>query len=311
MKTYILCPYYKTGGPYNMHQLCNLLNEMGCEAYLYYIPNSNPIPLYPLPHIKLATSIPDDPKNILIIPEIYSVKQIQHSLPNTTIIVWWLSYTNAALFNTLQENTHLSSPSIHFFHSYFEYANIRPFLPPRTMWFYLSDFVDIPSLNPPQQELNLERENAVAYNHAKDKITPYYCSLLNIPAIPIKDMSPLQVVQTLSRVKIYADLGFHPGKDRLPREAALCNCVVVTNKAGAAAYQEDLPIQEKITHEEDLLLLLPQILSNYPLFLQKQEPYRTKIKNEKEIFHRQVSQIWNQLYGIISPGMAVPSGMVV
>ena len=33
--------------------------------------------------------------------------------------------------------------------------------------------------------------------------------------------------------------------DRLPREAALCGCIVITNKQGAAFYQEDVPISEE------------------------------------------------------------------
>jgi hypothetical protein len=174
------------------------------------------------------------------------------------------------------------------------------------MWFYLSDYIDFPtppepSTNPFEETL---KEDLVAYNHAKDKITPYYCSLLNIPTLPIKDMSPYQVSQALQRVKVYIDLGYHPGKDRLPREAAIHNAVIITNKAGAAAYQEVVPIQEKITHEDDLLLLLPEVLANYPLFLKKQDPYRAKIKNEKEIFQRQVQQTWETLHGLLSPSLA-------
>ena len=113
-------------------------------------------------------------------------------------------------------------------------------------------------------------------------------------------MTPTQVRETLSTVMIYADLGFHPGKDKLPREAAMCNCVVVTNKAGAAAYEEVIPISEKVTHDDDLILLLPQILANYPLFLEKQNRYRIRTKSEKEIFQKQVSQTWKQLQEILS-----------
>ena len=46
----------------------------------------------------------------------------------------------------------------------------------------------------------------------------------------------------LRRARIYIDFGPHPGMDRLPREAALAGCVVITNAEGAAQYDEDVPI---------------------------------------------------------------------
>jgi hypothetical protein len=38
------------------------------------------------------------------------------------------------------------------------------------------------------------------------------------------------------------DFGPHPGMDRLPREAAMADCIVITNREGAAFYKEDIPI---------------------------------------------------------------------
>ena len=36
------------------------------------------------------------------------------------------------------------------------------------------------------------------------------------------------------------DLGHHPGKDRLPREAALAGCVTVVGRAGAAVFADEV-----------------------------------------------------------------------
>jgi len=41
---------------------------------------------------------------------------------------------------------------------------------------------------------------------------------------------------------MYIDFGTHPGKDRIPREAALRNCIVLTNRNGAADNNVDVPI---------------------------------------------------------------------
>ena len=38
------------------------------------------------------------------------------------------------------------------------------------------------------------------------------------------------------------DFGFHPGQDRLPREAALLKNCIITNREGSAAFYKDVPI---------------------------------------------------------------------
>lgn len=55
-------------------------------------------------------------------------------------------------------------------------------------------------------------------------------------------ISPEEVIQMLRRARIYIDFGPHPGMDRLPREAALAGCFVITNAEGAAQYEDDVPI---------------------------------------------------------------------
>jgi hypothetical protein len=55
-------------------------------------------------------------------------------------------------------------------------------------------------------------------------------------------MTDEEVTSLLRRSRAYVDFGPHPGMDRLPREAALAGCVVITNREGAAAYDEDLPL---------------------------------------------------------------------
>lgn len=58
-------------------------------------------------------------------------------------------------------------------------------------------------------------------------------------------LSPEEVVKLLRRAKVYIDFGPHPGMDRLPREAALANCIVLTNMSGAAYYEQDVPIPQR------------------------------------------------------------------
>lgn len=55
-------------------------------------------------------------------------------------------------------------------------------------------------------------------------------------------MTANEVSHLLCRAKVYIDFGPHPGMDRLPREAALAGCIVITNREGAAGYDVDVPL---------------------------------------------------------------------
>lgn len=302
MKIYIVCPRFKTGGPENMHQLCDYLNTLGEEAYMYYYPNpeNNLQPLYPeFKNIRVCSQIEDLSNNIVIVPEIYRIKEIRQSIQKAVLAIWWLSYTNACLFGVLQDNLYTDPYIIHLFHSYYEYAMVRPHLQPTTRWFFITDYIhdEFLQLNPDHYQER--KQNYVCFNGNKDKITPYICQIANIPHISITNMSREQVFTTLQQCKLYVDNGFHPGKDHLPREAAMNGCVVITNKCGSAAYMEDVPIDEKITLENELFEMIPRILNDYQQYYLKQQSYRQFIKNEKHIFETNVktfiSKIKNEL----------------
>lgn len=283
MTIFIISSYYKTGGPENLHQICNYLNSKGVESYIYYTDQKElKEPLYNFPHIKVTNELQDTENNILIVPEIYSLKEIQKLVKHMKIAIFWLSFTNACLFNSFIDN--IDSSIIHLFQSYFAYAMVKPFLNVNSKWFFITDYIDpIFQRNP-----FIKKQNIIAYNHTKDKITPALCQQLKIPCVPLSNMTRIETIEILNRCKSYVDLGYHPGKDRLPREAAMCGCVVITNKSGSAAYIEDIPIEEKIVYDTDLLLLLPMVISNYEQYYEKQEAYRTFIQEEKIKFENYI-----------------------
>jgi hypothetical protein len=269
-----------------MHQMCDYLNSIGYESYIYYFPNPKEdyTPIYTeFEHLRIADTVEDSKETLIIIPEIQNVKKVQTLLTHSIVAIWWLSFTNACMFNMLREN--LVDNVIHLFHSYYEYAMIRPLLHPTSRWFFASECIhdDFLKLNP--DEYVEKKENIIAFNGSKDRMTPAICHMLNLPTINLKNLSREKVIESLQKCKLYVDFGYHPGKDHLPREAAMCGCVVVTNKSGSAAYDEDVPIKEKVTFEKDLLELIPYFLENYKEVYNGQEQYRTIIKDEKHVFH--------------------------
>ncbi len=41
----------------------------------------------------------------------------------------------------------------------------------------------------------------------------------------------------MRKAKLYIDFGYHPGKERMPREACLLDCCLIIGKDGSAKYK--------------------------------------------------------------------------
>ena len=76
--------------------------------------------------------------------------------------------------------------------------------------------------------------------------------------------------------------------DRLPREAALAQCIVITNKLGAANYSEDVPIpsQYKVEHVQNVPKLLTYSLKEYEEKTKDFDSYREWIHGQETQMHK-------------------------
>ncbi len=67
----------------------------------------------------------------------------------------------------------------------------------------------------------------------------------------LRGFTPDGMREVMQKAKVYIDFGNHPGKDRIPREAALCGYCVVTNRSGSARNSIDVPIPECYKFDEN------------------------------------------------------------
>ena len=111
-------------------------------------------------------------------------------------------------------------------------------------------------------------------------------------------MTNEEVRGLLKSSKCYVDFGNHPGKDRFPREAAICGCMVVTGKRGSAAYAEDVCIPEEYKFDEksvkikDIADSIKKFLAEYNTRIDDFESYRQYILGEKTEFSKCVKEIF-------------------
>lgn len=315
-KVYIVCPAnFYTGGPTLLHQLGARLQADGVNVSMYYWPAEAKIKVHPgyerfsLPMVE---PIEDKPENVIIVPE-----TLYHLLPSTMRlqrVLWWLSVDNwwsmsqSLLERNKQHMTALDEKPlpriwpfedaklIHWVQS--EYA--RRFLKingidEQRIWM-VGDYLDGIFLTRNKVLQKGNRQDIVAFNPSKG--WDFTCKLLenslDIAWRPVKDMTPNQVEEFLHTAKVYVDFGNHPGKDRIPREAVMAGCCLITGKRGAAANAVDIPIDEDLkfadTEENipNIIAKIRELLANYEQEVDRYAAYRQNIMQEPAIFCQQV-----------------------
>lgn len=325
----VFCPsYYKTGGTELLHQLVykiNLGNRI--NASICYVDVDWKIEALPTPqsfkkYIRNNNDIVElyqiNTFDILIFPE--TLVKLSFEFPSNYKILWWLSVDNfyysigcnknSRLKNRLKEILRL--PPFHIIHSVFksdlfnlhlvqsEYARlhlksnniIKNVLP-------LSDYIGL-NLNEIIVESSV-RKNQVLYNPVKSsKFVENLISSSNLKWVKLEKLSNSELISEYRKSKIYLDFGNHPGKDRIPREAAIFGCVIITNTEGAARNNVDIPIAREFKIEVDdpqyLIAKIEDVLGNYNACLDRQREYREKILKEEGLFEEEIKQLIRYLF---------------
>jgi hypothetical protein len=188
----------------------------------------------------------------------------------------------------------LKLSNFYMFQSYYAFEYFKEFNPK----YYLSDYLNEDFLKT-QTDLT-KKENMVAYNPKKGfsftkKIIK---KAKDIKFVPLVNMSRKEVIQTLQKAKVYIDFGNHPGKDRIPREAAILGCCVITGKRGSAAFYEDVPVPAEYKFEdkeENIPKIIDKIKDCFENFEERYkdfEYYRQIIKNEPQKFVEDLKKIF-------------------
>lgn len=316
-KIYIVAPANSaTGGPELLHQLAFKLKLIGKEVYMFYLNQVDSDPIhtnYKQYNIPYVNSIEDFKNNLLIVPETRTYILLDYD--NVRKYIWWLSVDNYFLglpkfkglinriilqnFNSqkyLFFNKNIKNIDFHLVQSKYAHSFLNKKAINQVK--YLGDYLHESFLSI-KTDKDL-KENIVAYNPKKGfKFTKKI--IKNSPKInfiPIENMTRLEVVNLLQKAKVYIDFGFHPGKDRIPREAAFLECCVITNKKGSASNKQDLPIRDEFKFEDNntsipyIINKIEDCFTNYDINSKKFNDYRGIITNQEIEFKKQVNLIF-------------------
>ena len=319
-KVYVLCPAnYHTGGAELCHQLCSQLIIFGVDAYMCYFGGdasvSNPVhEFYAKYHLPYAFDVEDSDRNIFVVYEgptefLYMTKKIRR-------VLWWLSADNflvclSEALLSLPKCMRLDSeplPKVFSFHNadndliHFvqsEYA--RRFVKvngiPDDRIFMVEDYLNQTFLQRAAHVDLAAKKNFVAFNPKKGfEATEQLMKLApDIDWRPIQNMTPAQVQELLAASKVYIDFGGHPGKDRIPREAAVSGCVVITSRQGAADNEVDINIPDEFkfgfdtSTPQQVIDKIHEVFENFRTAYDKQAAYRARIFDDRNRFAREVA----------------------
>jgi len=311
MKVIVYCPGdLVTGGPEALHQLAAKGKALGYPVSIFYWPKAQTAgskKAYGDYGVSVSSEVNDDPDTFVVVPE--SQTHLLRRFRNAKKVVWWLSidnyYKSVNAFSLRRFLTRKPMFSLEEMKDIFhavqsEYAREHLIEIGYKNIFMVTDYIRRDFLYQVQDILTAEKKDTVLYNPAKG--IEFTQRLINIDSSinwePIANKTPGEVIEMLKAAKLYVDFGHHPGRDRLPREAALCGCCVLTGIRGSARNNVDMPIPERYKYDQEkagvdleIVSHIRETIEKYSSFISDFDAYRESIRNQEAAFTEEVGRL--------------------
>ncbi len=311
MHIFVVCPASLiSGGPEALHQLAHHADALGHDAQVFYLPDveSSAQAAYRSYGTRRATQLIDAPDSVIVVPEIYP--QLLPRFNYARRMLWWLSVDNALVSESgrVQENPGLFTLE----HSFAAESRITHLAQSEYARFFLqqhgvvapmlTDYLSPALLRRAHDLRATPKRDIVAYNPKKglqftQQLMAASAGRLNW--VPIENMTPGEVAELLAGAKVYVDFGEHPGRDRIPREAATAGCVVITGTRGSAGNGIDVPIPGEFVIGEGtpdsvdrIVTKIEEGMVGFGVAHAAFAAYRAWIKSQESIFAAEVEALF-------------------
>ena len=276
-----------TGGPEAQHQLVDMANEISPgSGFVCYTPFGErhevpePYRTYDTPVIG-RHEIPDDA--FIVIPEIWPDLIHDFSQP---CAFWWLSVDN--FWDWSGDTDTVRKAAVQLVQSEYARRHLAQTLGMNALM--LTDYI-----NTSYDSTGVFKLRRVAVNPTKgaELIEEFRGRFPDIEVVELAGMSREQVRAELASSAVYIDFGHHPGRDRLPREAAVCETVVMTTRLGAAANPIDVPIRDwyKFDTVDELGPKVRSVFASFGEHLMAQRPYLEVIRAQRQRYRHEVERL--------------------
>ncbi len=322
-----------SGGVNSLHNLCRALGQSGYDASMYYINPQEEIvgsSYYKAYGVKRLKEIEDTSDSLVIVPE--TLVPFLFEYKNVGKMIYWLSLPfyfktppwkapfDIKLFRSLvkcKSYYGYSSGKIEDLKRRIsEYAKSK-----LNIWdgsilhlsnsYLVADYCKSKGVegyvlhNPIRDEfydtstVQQEREKIVLFGPKTQRSWMRKASrkLPEFQFIKLKRMPSDQVFELMSKAMAFIEIGKFPGRDRMPREAAMRGCVVITNTRGTAGNDKDFKLTEDYriveTKRKEIVRMIEDVATNYEKHYQKQAGFREELIEEKNNFRLKSEQIFD------------------
>lgn len=292
MDVLLLCPSgLATGGTEGIHNLTCHLNKVGANAKILYIGRnrSNPQPKeYSKYGCEYLTEFPQGFKGVVVFPEVWGNQVIESKYKDCTVVINWQG-VDVYDWNVpeRERGLYMGRPdTVHIANSDYAMETLKKRgLNPIKIADCLNDEFYTVSID------NTDRKDVVLYNPLKLKMTHFQetvmarCNTeLGIKFRMLTDYSRRELIDIFRHSKLYIDFGQFSGRERLPREAVMCGCCILTSNNGTAGYFNDNSIMEQYKPGTviEAMWMVRQVLRNYTQCRQHFDLYRDLLKRDKE-----------------------------
>lgn len=300
MKIIHLCPSnIATGGTESIHNLIYHLNMVGADAKILYVGNAeNPQPIeYAKYKCNYLTELPDGFKGVVIFPEIWGNRvlepQYKDCIPaihwqGVDVYDWCTPKDQRNLF--LQRKNVIHITNLEYGMDHLRKLGLTPIK--------VSDALNDDFFKPYKEE---SRSDIVLYNPTNVKLTQFQkdvmavCKARGIEFKPIQGYSRAELIDLMRHSKLYIDFGVFSGRERLPREAVMCGCCILTSKLGAAGYYRDNSIKDfyKMDNINTAIEMILYVLEYYDRCRLDFDETRRLLIRDKNNYLSEVENLYN------------------
>ena len=309
MKVLHICPAnFATGGTESIHQLVSAMNKVDdVHAKILYVNWNGKDTPQPKEYFhygcEYITEFPKDFKECVIFPEVYGNQAIEPQYKDCIVAMNW------AGVDVYDWNVPESQRGI-----YLQRKDMIHIARSK----YAVDYLTKKGLKPIEVACTVSDEffegfeeqtrwNTVLYNGVGFKLTPFQKVVMekckqkyNVKFMPLINYTREQMIKLFRGSKLYIDFGEFSGRERIPREAALCGCCVLTSKLGCAGYYDDVAIQDEYKFDSNELdkavEKIVYILQNYHKCKNDFDCYKDSLKHDREVYPNQVKELCNEIF---------------
>lgn len=302
MDILLFCPSgLVTGGTEGIHNLARALNRVGANAKILYIgQNPEKIPKELADYgCEYLTEYPTGYKGAIIFPEVWGNQVTDPKYKDNIVAINWQGVDVYDWQTPLEvRKKYLERKNtIHIANSEYAVDHLkRQRLSPVKISDCLNDdFYDL------TWELD-NRKDTVLYNPVRIKhiklqdIVMSRCTTeLGIRFRPVVELTRSEVIDLFKHSKLYIDFGYFSGRERLPREAVMCGCCIVTNSMGTAGYFKDNSILDMYRADEVVpaIQAINYVLRHYMECKSDFDLYRDLLKRDKMKYLDEVRGLYN------------------